>query len=141
MAETPTTTIKLLEGHKFKVEFNQNLPSIIVDEPEPLGKNQGPNPTQLLSAAVGHCLSSSLLFCLQKARIKVKDLQTAIKADEKRNQDGYLRIESINVSVKLDIAEEDKPRLPRCLSLFEKYCTVTQSVQQGIKVNVDVAET
>ncbi len=140
MAESPTTTLKLLEGFKFKAEFDHNLPSIIVDELAPLGKNEGPNPSRLLSVAIGHCLSSSLLFCLQKAHIKVQDLQTTIKADVQRNSDGFLRIESVDVSVKLDVAEEDKPRLPRCLSLFENYCTVTQSIRQGIKVNVDVQE-
>jgi len=140
MAESPVTTIKLLEGFKFKAEFDHNLPSIIVDELIPVGKNEGPTPTRLLSVAIGHCLSSSLLFCLQKARIKVNELQTTIKANVERNKDGYLRIQSLDVKVQLKIAEEDKPRLPRCLSLFENYCTVTQSVQQGIKVNVEIAK-
>ncbi len=140
MAESPTTTIKLLEGFKFKAEFDNNLPSIVIDELAPLGTNEGPTPTRLLSVAIGHCLSSSMLFCLHKAHIKVQDLQTTIKANVQRNQDGYLRVENIDVSVKLEVAEEDKPRLPRCLSLFENYCTVTQSVRQGIRVNVDVAD-
>ncbi len=138
MAESHTTTIKLLEGYKFKAEFDHNLPSITVDELAPIGKNEGPTPTRLLSVAIGHCLSSSLLFCLQKAHIKVNDLQTTIKAKVQRNPEGFLRIESIDVAVKLDVAVEDQPRLPRCLSLFENYCTVTQSVRQGIKVNVDI---
>ncbi len=140
MAESPVTTIKLLEGFKFKAEFDHNLPSIIVDELMPVGKNEGATPTRLLSVAIGHCLSSSLLFCLQKARIKVNDLQTTIKANVERNNDGYLRIKSFDVKVQLEVAEEDKSRLPRCLSLFENYCTVTQSVQQGVKVNIEIAK-
>jgi len=140
MAESPVTTITT-----WRLQIQSRI------RPQPpkhhswwvnprVGKNEGPTPTRLLSVAIGHCLSSSLLFCLQKARIKVNDLQTTIKANVDRNKDDYLRIQSIDVKVKLEVAEEDKPRLPRCLSLFENYCTVTQSVQQGIKVNLEITK-
>ncbi len=141
MAESPVTTIKHLEGFKFKAEFDNDIPSITVDEAPPIGEGSGPNPTRLLTVAVGHCLSSSLLYCLQKARIHVNDLQTTVKANVERNQEGYLRIASIDAKITLEVAQEDTERLPRCLSIFENYCTLTQSVRQGIKVNVDIAKT
>lgn len=141
MSESAVTTLKLLQGYKFKVDFDvAEIPSIIVDESIPIGENAGPNPTRLLSVAIGHCLSSSLLFCLQKARIKVKELQTTIKANKEKNEEGYLRITSIDASIQLVISEEDKPRVFRCLEIFENYCTVTQSVRKGIKVNVDTVK-
>jgi uncharacterized OsmC-like protein len=42
------------------------------------------------------------------------------------------------VQLRLDVDEKDKDRVPRCLDIFEKYCTVTQSVIKGIKVTVNV---
>ncbi len=139
MSESAVTTLKLLQGYKFKAEFDvAGVPSLVVDELMPIGENAGPSPTLLISVAVGHCLSSSLLFCLQKARIKVNDLQTTIAANKEKNQEGYLRITSIEVKIQLSVNEEDKARVSRCLEIFENYCTVTQSVIQGIKVNVDV---
>jgi len=141
MSESEVTTLKLLEGYKFKAEFEKvGVPSLIVDELAPIGEGTGPSPTLLLSVAVGQCLSSSLLFCLKKARIKANDLQTTIAAKKEKNQEGYLRISSIEVKVQLSVNEEDKARVSRCLEIFENYCTVTQSVMQGITVNVDITK-
>ena len=37
------------------------------------------------------------------------------------------------------IAVADREKAQRCLSLFEDYCTVTQSVREGFPINVTVA--
>jgi uncharacterized OsmC-like protein len=141
LSKPEITTLKLLGGYKFKAEFEEKgVPSLIVDELVPIGDGSGPSPTLLLSIAIGHCLSSSLLFCLQKARIKANDLQTTIAAKKEKNQEGFLRISSIEVKVLLSVNEEDKARVSRCLEIFENYCTVTQSVMQGIKVTVDITK-
>ncbi|MCW4005315.1 MAG: OsmC family protein [Candidatus Bathyarchaeota archaeon] len=139
MSEPAVTKLKLLDGYRFNAEFNvEGVPDLIVDEAPPLGGGAGPNPAQLLSVAVGHCMSSSLLFCLQRSRIKVKNLETTLNVNPTRNAEGRLRIKSIDVKLHVEVAEEDKPRLPRCLEIFENYCTVTQSVRQGIDVSVDI---
>ncbi|MCW3994851.1 MAG: OsmC family protein [Candidatus Bathyarchaeota archaeon] len=138
MSEPALTTLKLLHGYRFKAEFDvASIPDIVVDELSPIGESAGPNPTRLMSVAVGQCLSSSLLYCLQRAKIKVKDLQTTIKANVGKDEEGYLRIISFDVRIQLDVNEEDKIRVPRCREIFEKYCTVTQSVRKGINVNVE----
>ena len=60
MFESVLTKLGLLEGYRFKVEFDvDGVPNLVVDEMKPIGEGLGPNPTRLLSAAVGHCLSSS----------------------------------------------------------------------------------
>ena len=139
MSESISTKLEFLEGYKFKVGFDvEGVPSLVVDEMKPIGEGLGPNPTRLLSTAVGHCLSSSLLFCLDKAKVKVNKLETTVKASVKRNEEGYLRIVGLDVQIRLEVAQEDRVRVPRCLSVFEKYCTVTQSVRKGIEVKVNV---
>jgi uncharacterized OsmC-like protein len=133
------TKLKLLKGYEFKVKFDAvGVPELIVDEITPLGESEGPNPTRLLSAAIGHCLSSSLLFCLCKARIGVKDLETEVKANLERNEEGYLRVISLDVKIRLSVNKNDKSRVDRCLSIFENYCTVTQSIRKGIAVKVAI---
>jgi uncharacterized OsmC-like protein len=132
--------MKRIRGYKFKAEFDaEGMPDLIVDELKPLGENAGPNPTRVLSVAVGHCLSSSLLFCLAKARINVKNLETTIKATHERTLEGRLRIKKLDVEMHLDVDENDKNRLARCLDIFENYCTVTQSVRRGIDVTVNIS--
>jgi len=139
LTESVLTKLELLEGYRFRVEFDvDGVPSLVVDEMKPIGKGFGPNPTRLLSAAVGHCLSSSLLHCLGKAKVKVRKLDTTVKADIKRNKEGYLRIAGLDVQIHLEVEDEDKLRVPRCLSIFENYCTVTQSVRKGIEVKVNI---
>jgi organic hydroperoxide reductase OsmC/OhrA len=134
-----TTRLELLDGYRFKVEFDvHSVPSIVVDEMQPIGEGEGPNPTRLLSAAVGHCISSSLLYCLGKAKVHAKKLETTVQAKVERNKEGYLRIAGLNVQVRLEVNEEDTTRVPRCLKIFENYCTVTQSVRKGIEVKVTI---
>ncbi len=137
MSEPSLTKLTLIQGFKFRVKFDVGeIPDLLVDEMKPIGENSGPNPTRLLSAAVGHCLSSSLLFCLQKARINVNELETIVKANAERNLEGRLRITHLDAQIHLEVKKEDKPRISRCLSIFEDYCTVTQSVIKGLEVNV-----
>jgi organic hydroperoxide reductase OsmC/OhrA len=134
-----STTLEFLEGYRFKVGFDvEGVPGLVVDEMKPIGEGAGPNPTRLLSTAVGHCISSSLLFCLSKAKVKVKKLTTTVKANVERNKEGYLRIAGLDVQLYLEVNEDDKARVPRCLNIFENYCTVTQSVRKGIEVKVNV---
>jgi len=141
MTESEVTTLNLIDGYKFRADFSVlGVPSLVVDELVPIGVGAGPSPSLLLSVAVGHCLSSSLLFCLQKARIKVIDLKTTIEANKAKSPEGRLRVASIEVKIQLSVNEEDKTRVHRCLEIFENYCTVTQSVIQGIKVNVNITK-
>ena len=142
MSESTITTLKQIQGYKFKAEFDEtDIPSMVVDESVPIGENSGPNPTRLLSVAIGHCLSSSLLYCLQKARVKVMGLQTTIIVNKEKNEEGFIRITSLAAKIQLQVNDEDKPRVPRCLKIFENYCTVTQSIRKGIKVNINIDNT
>jgi len=133
------TKLRLIDGYKFNVGFDVDyLPTVLVDETKPDGEGSGPNPPRLLATAVGHCMSSSLIYCLKKARIAVRDIETTVTTSLFRNEAGRLRIRSIDVQISLQVNKEDEPRVPRCLALFEDYCTVTQSIRKGIEVNVHV---
>lgn len=130
--------LRLLEGYKFNVEFDDQTPGFLVDETKPHGEGSGPNPPRILAAAIGHCLSSSLIYCLKKVRVGVRDLETTVKVNFFRNEKGMRRIASMNVQLRLKVNEKDESRVPRCLKIFEDYCTVTQSVIKGIPVSINV---
>jgi uncharacterized OsmC-like protein len=133
------TKLRRIPGYQFNVESDVDyIPNFLVDETKPDGEGSGPNPPRLLAAAVGHCMSSSLIYCLKKARISVRDIETTVKTSLFHNENGNLRIRSIDVQISLKVDEEDEPRVHRCLTLFEDYCTVTQSIRKGIEVNVHV---
>lgn len=133
--------LQLEEGYRFSVDFGQGLPPLVVDEPEPLGHGEGPNASRVLAAAVGNCLAASLLFCLQRSKVSVKQMSVEVAGTIQRNDRGRLRIMGLRVRLMpgLAAADGDQPRVDRCLELFEDYCLVTQSVRQGIDVQVEVA--
>lgn len=134
-----TTKLDRVKDYQFKVKFDlPAIPELMTDEPEPLGKNAGPNPARLLSAAVASCLSSSLIFCLSKSRIAVDDLKASVETVTRRNEKGRWRIAALKVKLHPVIREEDISRSKRCLELFEDFCVVTESVRKGIEVNVDI---
>jgi len=134
-----TTKLERVKDYQFRVRFDlPGMPELGTDEPEPVGKNAGPNPSRLLSAAVGNCLSSSLVFCLTKGRINVGDLKTSVETVMRRNEKGRWRIATLNVKLRPVMREDDVARSKRCLELFEDFCIVTESVRKGIEVNVDV---
>ena len=84
--------LTLRDGYTFTVDFapGEGRP-LVVDELPPLGEANGPNPARLLAAAVGSCLSASLLFCLRKSRVEVTELRTTVEGTIVRNERGRLR--------------------------------------------------
>ncbi len=134
-----TVGLTLRDNYAFTVEFDDaSVSPIVVDEMPPLGEGNGPNPARLLAAAVGSCLSASLLFCLRKARIEVGELRTSVEGTIVRNERGRLRIGGLRVRLAPELTEEQRERMGRCLDIFQDFCIVTESVRDGIAVDVEV---
>ncbi len=85
----------------------------------------GPNPSRMLGMAVTGCLSASFTAT---AEVIIK-----------RNAKGFWRIGKINVEItpKIDTPEMQK-RADLCRKMFEDYCIVTQSVREGIDIDVNL---
>ncbi len=134
-------TLNRKQDFVFEVAFDQeHFDHIYLDEPEPLGSNSAPNASRILGAAVGNCLSASLLFCLQKSRVAVKSLRTEVQGTLARNERNRLRIGRLDVTITLEMDAEEPKRAERCLSLFQDYCVVSASVKKGIPVSVRVVD-
>jgi organic hydroperoxide reductase OsmC/OhrA len=139
LEETFTITLDRGNGYQFVADLDQpGLEPMLLDEPPPLGDGSGPGASRLLAAAVGYCLSASALFCLQRAHIDVLSMRSEVAVTIARNDSGRLRISGMDVRIQPEVAEEDVPRMKRCLEVFENYCTVTESVRAGIPVGVEV---
>jgi uncharacterized OsmC-like protein len=131
-------TLSRRAGYTFAAQCDGAWPPLILDEPRPLGEDQGPNAPRILGAAVGHCLASSLLFCLGKARVPVEDLSVSVDGTIARNDEGRLRVTELRVTIMPTVAAADQDRMQRCLDLFADFCTVSASVRRGIPIHVDV---
>ncbi len=133
-----TVTMERINNFEFKVKFEPHMAELLMDEPTPLGADKGPNASRVLSAAIGNCLTASLLFCLQKARIEVGAVKTEVATAIHRTEKGRLRIGGSAVAITMDIGAEAPNRMGQCIRLFEDFCVVTQSVRNGIPVSVKV---
>lgn len=125
---------------QFAVDFGDGRPLLYADEGAPLGQGSGPNPEQLLSAAVANCLSASLLFALRKFKQDPGTLRAHAEATVGRNDAGRLRVQRIDVRLTLGKPAAQLEHLDRVVSQFEEFCTVTQSVRAAIPVYVTVID-
>lgn len=139
---THHVTLRLARGYEFVAEFNDitGAPSILFDEPEPLGTNSAPNAAAVLSAAVGNCLAASLAFCLRRSRIDLRDLTVNVTTHVARNEKGRFRVRGIDVELSPVIGASDAAKFGRCEDLFEDFCIVTASVQRGIPVHISLKQ-
>lgn len=137
-----TLTLDRKSGYEFLVRVDESsIPPFIAEEGPPLGEARGPAPDALLGAAIGSCLASSLLFCLGKSHISVDDLDARVEVEKARNEAGRLRIGGVKVALHVRVPAEQRERFERCRTLFEQFCTVTESVRQGIPVEVVTEQT
>jgi uncharacterized OsmC-like protein len=128
------------QDYQFQVNFGDGVPILLADEPVPLGRGTGPSPVQLLAAAVGNCLSDSLLFALRKFKQVPEPLRCDVEAQVGRNSEGRMRVLQIRAVVTLGVPAAKLEHLERVLDQFESFCTVTQSVGLGIPVVIEVLD-
>ena len=133
-----TIHVEQIDGFEFRVKFDkEQFAPLRLDEPPPLGHDAAPNAARILAAAVGNCLSASLVFCLKKANVAAAGITADVDVEVVRTEARRLRIGKIDVTLHTTLPP-DHPALQGCLSTFEDFCIVTQSVRQGIEVNVKV---
>jgi organic hydroperoxide reductase OsmC/OhrA len=130
-----------IRDYRFRVHFDKRqYADLEMDESLPVGSDSAPDAARILAAAIGNCLSASLLFCVRKARASVEDLHTEVEVAIARNEKGRLRIAKVEVTIEPRLSAGDWEKARRCLELFEDYCVVTQSVRDGIDVSVTVKD-
>jgi len=87
---------------------------------------------------VGNCLSDSLLFALRKFKQAPEPIRCDVYPEVGRNDQARLRVLRIKAVLTLGVPAASLTNLQRVLNTFEAYCTVTQSVGQGIPVSIEV---
>jgi uncharacterized OsmC-like protein len=140
MNETIRVQLAQKHDYQFDISFGGDVPVITGDEPAPLGQGLGPSPVQFLAAAVGNCLSDSLLFALRKFKQAPDPLSCDVTAEVGRNDAGRMRVLGIQAVLTLGVPAASLQHLDRVLEQFESFCTVTQSVGLGIPVTISVRD-
>ena len=136
----PRVLLRQQQDFQFEIDFGADVPKLIGDEHPPLGQGRGPTPVQLLAAAVGNCLSDSLLFALRKFKQAPEPISCEVTADIGRNAQNRLRVLGLDVVLTLGVPAAKLEHLDRVLGQFEDFCTVASSVSQGVPVRVMVRD-
>lgn len=136
----PTAVLDQVEHYRFDATFpGAPLGPLTLDEPAPTGTGTGPNPVQDLAVAVGHCLSSTLVSTLERARVGATRLRTSVWTTMGRNANGRLRVVGLRVLIETGPRESaERDRFAHCVEIFEDYCPVTGAVRQAIPTSVEV---
>lgn len=140
MSEQVVMSISQTSDYKFEVDFGAALSPIMADLPPPLGEGSAPSPEHLLLAAVANCLSASLLFALRKFKQNATNIKTTISCTVDRNENKRMRVTQITATINLGKQATEFENLDRILAQFEEFCTVSQSVQAGIPLQVQVVD-
>jgi uncharacterized OsmC-like protein len=139
MSDSPVT-VRLTQrrDYQFDNQFGAQVPPLLIDEPAPLGRGEGPSPVQLLAASVGNCLAASLLFALRKYKQMGEPISCSVDVEVGRNADKRLRVSAMTARLTIGVPADGIEHLQRILSTFEDFCTVTGSVRQAFPVTVEV---
>lgn len=135
---TPSVRLTQHQGYQFDNQFGAGIAPLRSDEPPPLGQGQGPSPVQLLSAAVGNCLTASFNFACAKYKQDPAPLGCEVSAEVGRNADKRVRVLGLSARLTLGVPGDRIEHLDRVLASFEDFCTVTASVRAAIPVEVQV---
>lgn len=81
-----------------------------------------------------------MFFALGKFRQDAGGITTTGTAHVGRDAEKRLRVQAIDVTIRLGKTGGEIEHLDRILSQFEAFCTVTQSVRSGIPVDIAVED-
>jgi organic hydroperoxide reductase OsmC/OhrA len=77
---------------------------------------------------------------LRKFKQSPEPLRCEVQADVGRNPEGRVRVLHLRAMLTLGVPAGQLQHLDRVLDQFEQFCTVTQSVGQGIPVSIEVSD-
>ncbi|NEX19249.1 OsmC family peroxiredoxin [Thiorhodococcus mannitoliphagus] len=143
MSEEGRFTIHLeqREGFQINVAFDwKRAADLLMDEPPPLGEQQGPNASRVLAAAAANCLSASLLYCVFKEEPPEDCLKAEATCIMIRNARKRLRIGGLEIRLIVADVVKESARFGRCKALFEDFCVVSASIREGIPMKVTVVD-
>ncbi len=133
------TDIEQVQDYEFRVRFdNPEHPELILDAPPPIGRGANVAPSRLLAAAVGHCLASGLLFAARRMQIPAGPISARVRTQIVRNAQGYPRIAGVDVEIDASFPDAAQEQISRLLATFQNFCTVSESIRQGVPISVKV---
>jgi len=118
----------------------RNFKDFNVDEPASFhGTDLGPSAVEYLLIGIGGCLGTTFIYCLQKNNIELETFEVVV--DGTLSHTGpkmLLRLAKVDVNLKFTPKEVNSDEeINRCMKEFTEYCVVTNSIANGLPINVN----
>ncbi len=135
-------SLQLSENMHF-IATSRHFKDIHVDEPETFqGTDLGPSSVEYILIGIGGCLGSTLTFCLRKNNVEINDLKIYIEGKLSHvGPKNHLRLIEVNAELVLSTNNTDFPeKVESCINTFKEHCVVSNSIIQGLPINVEVMQ-
>jgi len=132
-------TLNYSENLHFKASARE-FKNIEVDEPESFhGNNLGPSPIEYFLIGIGACIGNTLVYCLNKKEIDVKDLEIIVDGELKHLQP-HMHLRLVNIKIEFNFKKGLKisaENLKYCKSSLERYCPLFEPLLDGIPIKIN----
>src|SRR5579884_3488436 len=92
-------TLTREDNYRFVLDFGSGMAKTVSDEPEPVGEDTGPNPEQLLAAAVANCLAASFFLAVPNLKEDPGHLSETAISRTGGNKKNRLRVTGLDVAI------------------------------------------
>lgn len=127
------TTRAITGKQRYKTTIQTSVHEIIADEPIQLGgRNQGPNPTELLAASLASCTSITLRMYADRKEWEVGEIVVNVNLNIE-DKDNAIIMRDIEISGQLN-----EEQLIRLLTIANA-CPVHKLLNKGIEINTQLS--
>jgi putative redox protein len=114
--------VKWAEGFKFSGTFDSGHSVILDASVQAGGKNEGPQPIELLLVALGTCSGMDVISILQRQRLDVRAFEINVSGVRREAYPRYYT--AIQIDYVVTGRNLDRLKVERAVKLSEKYCSV-----------------
>jgi uncharacterized OsmC-like protein len=130
--------LRHLDGCRFDASFRTRDGALLQEAPTAMGPGHGPEAVSMFVASATYCMASSLNYYLAKARVSPEELTARGHVEMRLTDDMFRRIASLEIDVRIVVAENVRKRLERALERFTHLCIITESVRGAFPITVRV---
>ena len=135
MSQNPVE-LSLLDNGDYFIRLNHEaLEDVLVSLSKVPEEKRGGVARALFTASALYCMAGSVNYMLRARKVAIKDIKGTASIKMGKNEKNQDLVESMTLNIDVDIPENNRPELDRCIKYFENGCLITRGLKKGIEVN------
>ena len=138
MTQKPVN-INLLENGDYSIKLNHDaLEDILVSLSKVPEDKRGGVARALFTASALYCMAGSINYMLRARNVPVNKVNGTASIKMGKNEKNQDLVESMTLNIDVDIPEDNRPELDRCIKYLDDGCLITRGLKKGIKVTNNI---